>query len=172
MNRLRFRRLRDEEVDQAYSIIVEAGSMLAMKGIRQWPIPLSRQIYQERQRRAEHFAFTCDGKLAVVISIIKDSPPWWIDETGMDSSWWFSTIVTSPAYRGRKLGRKAVHEAKKYLRDRGARHVYIDCVEGDFLPNYYRALGFRLIARKNIEYPTGVFKMALMKCALVDQGGD
>ena len=80
-----------------------------------------------------------------------------------------STLATAPSFGGKKLGEKAVTEALALLDAKGVEEVYLDCVdEGDFLPSFYQKLGFSVLARKNITYPSGhAFPMVLMKVSRV-----
>ncbi len=45
----------------------------------------------------------------------------------------------------------------------GASAVFLDCVDGGFLPGYYGGLRYAVLARKDITYPSGnLFPVALM----------
>ena len=169
-NRIEFRKITMEELDQAYSIICENVDWLLSKNIRQWITPIPYHIYQVRQQNSENYGLIYDDKLAVVLSLVKE-PSWeWADEIGDISYWWLSTMVTSKEHRGRGIGKIAVCEVLKYCRKLGIEELYIDCVQGnDFLPNYYKSLGFETLKRKHIKYNEGVFKMVLMKCSLKDK---
>ena len=167
MDNLKFRKVCDSEFDQAYSIICDAVDWLLSKNIRQWTVPLPRKIFRDQQRNSQNYTLICDGILAVVLSLLKESSPHWLDQTGPAECWWLSTVATASDCRGRGLGRKAIEEAKNHLCGMGVEEVYVDCVYGDgFLPKYYEFLGFELLARKKIEYSTGLFDMVLMRCLL------
>ncbi len=164
MNSLQFRKLRNSEFDQAHGIICEAVEWLLSKNIRQWTVPLPRHIYRTWQEKGQNYALICNGELAVILSLVKETSRHWFDKTGSQPCWWLSTVASSPEFRGRELGRKAIEQAKTHLAKLGAEEIYLDCVFGDgFLPKYYESLGFESLARRTIEYPTGLFDMLLMK---------
>ena len=172
MDNLEFRKLCDSEFDQAYAIICDAVDWLSSKNIRQWTVPLPRKVFLTRQRRGQNYALICDDVLAVILSLVKESSPHWLDQTGSMACWWLSTVATASDFRGQGLGHKAVQQANDYLCEIGAGEVYLDCVHGDgFLRTYYESLRFALLDRKTIEYPTGLFDMVLMKCLLDPRPG-
>ena len=167
MANLEFRKLCDSEFDQAYAIICDAVVWLLSKNIRQWTVPLPREVFLARQRNGWNYALTYDGVLAVILSLLKEASPHWRDQTGPAECWWLSTVTTASDFRGQGLGRHAIQEAKAHLCSIGAETIYLDCVPGDgFLPKYYESLNFEFLAHKTIEYPTGLFDMVLMSCSL------
>jgi ribosomal protein S18 acetylase RimI-like enzyme len=158
--KIAFSRLPDDQADVAYRIVCDAVEWLASRGIRQWTHPLPRDEWKKRQHSGENHGLTCDGKLAVVLSLIRETHPYWNQQLGADAHWWLSTVTTAPAFRGRRMGRRAIQEAAAFLRDDGADRLHVDCVHGEgFLPGYYESLGFDLVARRDIEYPLGAFDM-------------
>ena len=162
-----FRQLKDDELGAAYEVICAAVERLLSRSMRQWTIPLPRHTYERRQAEGRNYALVCDGRIAVVLSILQEAHPYWEDELGREEHWWLSTITTAPAFRGRQLGRLAIGEAMAFLKNRGAEKVCLDCVHGDgFLPRYYASMGFARVARKNIDYPLGTFDMELMRTDL------
>ena len=167
INNLQFRKLRDSEFDQAHVIICEAVEWLLSRNIRQWTVPLPRHIYRGWQEKGQNHALICNGALAVILSLVKETSRHWLDKTGAQPCWWLSTAATSREFSGQRLGQKAIEEAKIYLAELGVEEIYLDCVYGDgFLPKYYESLGFESLARKTIQYPVGSFNMCLMKCLL------
>jgi len=165
-----FRRVRDEELDEAYAIITEATDWLNARGIRQWTVPHPRDAYAAAQSRGENYILTCDGEIAVVVSLPEHVSRHWLDEIGGSPEWWLQTLATARKHAGQGLGRRAVEASKAHLRGTGADELYLDCVRGDgFLPRYYESLGFCTVARKDVTYPTGAFDMVLMKCDLMEE---
>ena len=164
MNGIQFRKLHADEFDKAYSIICEAVDWLLSKNIRQWTVPLPRHVYEEHQRKEQNFTLMCNGKLAVVLSLVREANPHWKEHLSPEEYWWLSTMTTAPSFRGKEMGRRAIQEAMIILQDKGVEELYLDCVHGDgFLPKYYESLGFVRVARKDVQYPTGIFDMVLMK---------
>jgi N-acetylglutamate synthase-like GNAT family acetyltransferase len=172
MCKTEFRRVRDEELDEAYAIIVEATEWLNARGIRQWTVPLPRDAYATAHARGENYALTCDGEIAVVVSLVRHASRHWTHEIGGSERLWLRTLATARKHAGGQLGRRAVEASKIHLRQTGIGEVYLDCVRGGgFLPRYYESLGFCTIARKDVVYPTGVFDMVLMRCDLAEEAG-
>ncbi len=164
MNSLQFRKLRNSEFDQAHGIICEAVEWLLSKNIRQWTLPLPRHIYRTWQEKGQNYALICNGELAVILSLVKETSQHWRDKTGPQPCWWLSTVATSTEFRGRELGRTAIERAKMHLATLGVKEIYLDCVYGNgFLSEYYRSLSFVPLVRKTIQYPIGLFDMLLMK---------
>jgi RimJ/RimL family protein N-acetyltransferase len=167
---IEFRGLRDDELDAAYGIICDAVDWLLSKNIRQWTVPLPRREYEKRQRKGQNYALVCDGKLAVVLSLLRVANPDWKEQLSVDKHWWLSTAVTAQGFHGRDMGRRAIQEAINFLRRNAVEEVYLDCARGSsFLAQYYESLGFERVARKDIEYPLGTFDMVLMKKVLQSQ---
>ena len=86
-NNLQFRKLRDREFDQAHGIISDAVDWLLSKNIRQWTVPLPRHIYRTWQGKAHNYALTSDGELAVILSLLQETSPHWLDKTGSQPCW-------------------------------------------------------------------------------------
>jgi ribosomal protein S18 acetylase RimI-like enzyme len=63
------------------------------------------------------------------------------------------------------IGRKVVRAAEDYIRTLNGEEVFLDCVdEKGFLPLYYGSLGYSVVARQEITYPSGnTFPMVLMR---------
>jgi len=163
------RELTTDEVDSGYDVYLKTFDWLNKKGFRQWLVPLPRVVYEHRQARGQNFGLFNDDTLAVILSLVRERPSHWKEKLGEEELWWLSTLATLPNFRGKKLGEKAVTEALSMLHIKGVDEVYLDCVdEDDFLPSYYQKFGFRVLARKNITYPSGhAFPMVLMKVSCI-----
>jgi hypothetical protein len=74
-------------------------------------------------------------------------------------------------YRNHKMKHIAIEQvleraerAKTIVLDAGANEVFIDCVDGGFLPPYYAGIGYEALGHKEITYPSGnTFPMVLMR---------
>ncbi len=161
-----FRKIRDDELDASYQVIVDATEWLLSKGIRQWLAPLPRDIWDKRQDSGQNFGLFCDGELAVVLSLYTEVHAKWKTELGCDSQWWLNTLATAAPFRSNGLGRRGVAEAEAYLKDMGVQHLCIDCVASGFLPGFYTSLGFEFLARIDIKHTLGTFDAALMRKGL------
>ena len=164
---LTFRRLRPDEFDVAHGILVSAAEWLISKGIRQWTTAYPKEMYRACQERGWNYGLVSDGQLTVIMTLSCGLPPEWADCFGTTPVWWLSKLATAPGYRGRGLGARAVRQAIGALSAQGADRLCIDCVHGTgVLVDFYRGLGFKTIARRNVQFPTGLFDMVLMELKL------
>ena len=170
MANMRFRKVRPSEADHAYSIICETVEWLRSKNIKQWTEPLPREVFDSRQLNGENFALVLDGSLAVVLSIVKESPTQWLAETKGRAVWWLCTLATANQFRGRDLGRVAVERAIEHVRREGVEELFLDCPYGNgFLPWFYESLGFECAHRKIVDWPKcGPTDMVLMRCQIME----
>ena len=168
MDRFEFRRILDDEVEKAYSIICARTDWLNSKGIKQWTEPLPRNVFDDRQRNGDNYGLFKGNDICAIISIVKTCVPWWADETNNEPKWWFETLATRIEFAGMRLGEETIKRAIGQMRSTGSDCVYADCVKGDgFLQQYYEELGFITILEKEIEFPKcGLLKMILMKSDL------
>jgi ribosomal protein S18 acetylase RimI-like enzyme len=159
------RRLKEEEFDQFYDIYLDAFEWLKVKGVRQWLVPISKNIYQEQQLRGENFGYFISCDLRGIISIAKKVTKYWTVYLGDVPRWWISTLAVASSYHGMGIGREMVKAAEDYIQTLNGEEIFLDCVdEKEFLPLYYRNLGYNVIARQEITYPSGnTFPMVLMR---------
>jgi ribosomal protein S18 acetylase RimI-like enzyme len=159
------RRLQDEEFDQAYNIYLDAFEWLKLKGVRQWLVPISRTTYQERHLRGENFGYFISGKLCAIVTIANMPMKYWTTQLGDVPRWWISMLTVSASRRGMSIGREVVRAVEEYVHTLNGEEIFLDCVdEKGFLPLYYASLGYSVVARQEITYPSGnTFPMALMR---------
>ena len=159
------RQLAASESELGYSVYMEAFRWLNAKGIRQWLVPLRRDIYDSRQKHGENFGLFIGTDLAVVLSLVQDTPAEWTDRISERGTWWLDNLATAQPFRGRRLSAVAVGMAGEHLARLGVRDVYLDCVDaGGFLPAFYERLGFAKVCERSITYSSGnTFPMVLMK---------
>jgi len=166
-----FREIQSAEVDEAYRIYMEAFDWLKAKGVRQWLVPISKDKYLDRQQRGENFGLFIGGRVAAIVSLAWEVSPFWQDDVGTDAYWWLSMLAVPTELRSLKIGEQTVSEAENWLRGKGAKEMFLDCVdERGFLPSFYKRLGFDEVFRKSITYPSGnTFPMVLMKKTKLNQ---
>jgi SAM-dependent methyltransferase/ribosomal protein S18 acetylase RimI-like enzyme len=158
------RALRDDEVDAAYEIQLQACAWLRQKGVRQWLSPKPRAVYDARQQKGENHGLYIAGSLAATLALSFESHQYWREEMGEEPRWWLHTLVVAPGFRGRRVGEEAVSAAVALIRSRGAGDLFLDCSTDGVLPAYYGRLGFETLAQKNITYPSGnTYPITLMR---------
>jgi ribosomal protein S18 acetylase RimI-like enzyme len=159
------RKLQEEEFDQAYDIYLDAFEWLKAKGVRQWLVPISRSTYREQHLRGENFGYFISGDLCAIVSLANMPTKYWTAQLGEVPQWWVSILAVSTFRRGMGVGRETVRAAEDYVRELNGEEVFLDCVdEKEFLPLYYESLGYSVIARQEITYPSGnSFPMVLMR---------
>jgi GNAT superfamily N-acetyltransferase len=164
-----FRKISTDEVSAAYAAYINVYEWLNAKGIRQWLLALSQEMFAERQRGGQLFAFYVDNRVAAVVTLAFESNNYWLETIGEEGRWWVKSLAVVRAWRGTGIGRRVMRECETVVRDAEASNVFIDCVDGGFLPPYYAALGYETLARKEITYPSGyTFPMVLMRKELSD----
>jgi GNAT superfamily N-acetyltransferase len=133
-----FRQLANDEADAGHAIIMDAFEWLKAKEIRQWLVEFPRSAYSKRQEQGSNFGLFCDGELAVILSLIDSRPECWISHLPNKNVWWLCTMATARQFHGRRLGEQAVLQAGTFLQNKNVDCLYLDCVNGEFLPNFYK----------------------------------
>ena len=163
-----FRVLLPSELEDGYKILCEASEWLNSKGIRQWIRPLPKEIYKIRHEKNQNFGLFFKDDLAVVLSLVREKADKWKGFIPEENPMWLSSIATAMKYKGLQLGKLAIKEANKYLRKQKIEKVYLGYVFGnEFLTRLYEEMGFKRIARKELEFPFGIFDMVLMSKELI-----
>ena len=158
-----FRKINNTEADGAYSIICQRTDWLNSKGIKQWTEPLPKPVFDNRQKSGQNFGLFCNDQLAVFLSLVKESIPYWQEGIGNADVWWLTTLASSVDSSGQDLGHITVRQAVDFLDGKNVTTLYLDCIDG-FLPVYYERIGFRRIVQKDIDFPKcGLSHMILMK---------
>jgi len=160
-----FRPLAGSEAELAYTVYLEACRWLNDRGIREWLVPLPRDVYDGRQERGENFGLFLGGELAVVCALVQGTPAEWADCISEPETSWLNNLATAQSFRGRGLGGLAARMACEHLARSGARSVWLDCVDvAGFLPAFYERLGFVKTCEREITYPSGnTYPMVLMR---------
>jgi len=167
-----FRRLQPEEFDAARAIIVEVTEWLLSKGIRQWLQPLPAEIYRARHDQGENYGLFVEGELAAVVSLLDYHPLYWSEFLPETPFKWVATLASSRRYKGQSLGEVTLIKAEEFLADEGVEEIYLDCFYGQgVLTEFYAALGYDQIARRQLNFPAGTFDSVLMRKALLGELG-
>lgn len=155
------------EVAAAYAIYLEVVEWLKNKGVRQWLRPLTEEEFQNRQIRGELFASLLESRMAAIVTIALEEDADWSEAVGTGKNWWIKTLATHRAFSRQNLGGRIMRACEAHLIQSGARVVYLECVDYGFLPEYYARLGYEVLKRKTITYPSGnTFPVALMRKSL------
>ena len=159
-----FRRLQDEELDTAYGIIVEVTDWLLNQGVRQWLQPIRYEAYAARQQNGENYGLFVDDELAAVVSLMDARPEYWSEELPTTPYKWMATLASARKFKGQKLGELTLSEAEQFLATESIPALYLDCIYGTgTLPQFYDSLGYRQVARKDIDFPHGTLDSVLMR---------
>lgn len=159
-----FRPVAASEISEAHAVYLEVFKWLNAKGIRQWVRALPHQVFIDRQRRGELFAQHIDGRLAAVVTLVREGISYWEAEIGKDQRWWIKSLAVAREHRSAGVGGRVMQESETFVSNTGAVTVFLDCVDMGFLPGYYLRLGYEELGRKEITYPSGnTFPMVLMR---------
>lgn len=155
------------EIGQAYYVYLEVVEWLKAKGVRQWLRALPEDTFQERQARGELFATHQENRITAIVTVAFERDPDWPEVVGSGRNWWIKTLAVSRAFAGQDLGAQVMKASDIHLTQSGAHEVYLECVDYCFLPDYYARLGYGVLKRKTITYPSGnTFPVALMRKSL------
>jgi ribosomal protein S18 acetylase RimI-like enzyme len=164
---MEFRSLTPTEVDVAHAIYLKVVGWLKAKNVRQWLRPLTKKEFADRQARGELFAGFLAGRMAAIVSVAFEEDDDWRGHLSREKRWWIKTLTVARAYEGRKLGEQVVANCEALVREAGASEAFLECVDYGFLPDYYARLGYQVLVRANITYPSGyTFPVALMRKGL------
>lgn len=161
---MQFHPVTQQEIGAAYGLYLEVAAWLRAKGLRQWLRPLPEDEFRGRQSRGELFAGHLENRIVAIVTIAFEEDPDWPEVVGPGKNWWIKTLAVSRACRGQDIGAQLMKASEAHLVQSGAREVWLECVDAGFLPDYYARLGYEVIKRKTITYPSGnTFPVALMR---------
>jgi len=161
-----FRHLKDEDVDQAYSIICSRVQYLLSRDIKQYTEPYPpMELFVERQKKEYNFGLYYGNELTAIVSIIPNYiPDCWIEYKPKINFAWVTSLFSSEKHKGKNLGYFTMKEVENYLLSQKIYFLLLDCYvdDGDYLVSYYSNINYKEIVRKEICYPTHTFTAALM----------
>jgi ribosomal protein S18 acetylase RimI-like enzyme len=159
-----FRRLHDDEIDDAVAILDAASQWLLARDIQQWTTPYPRELYQQLQERGENFGLFEHDRLVAIVTLTGAPPVWEAELTGLGVRW-VSKLAVAPGCHGRGLGRLMAEHALDQLRREGASQAWLDCRNGPLVA-FYESLGFDRVIGKAVEFPDVSLDLVLMMRAL------
>jgi ribosomal protein S18 acetylase RimI-like enzyme len=161
---MEFRQVTTSEISAAHALYLGVAEWLKARGIRQWLRPLTKEEFAERQGRGELFAGFADGRMIATVSVAFEEDTDWLAHLSRDKRWWIKTLAVSRADHGQGLGAAVIGKCEAFIRETGPQEVYLECVDAGFLPRYYEQLGYEVLIRAEITYPSGnTFPVALMR---------
>lgn len=163
---MEFRPVSPAEVPATHALYLEVADWLKGRGVRQWLHRLSLEEFAERQERGELFGGFSAGRLASTVCLAFENDDDWQQHIGPEKRWWLKTLAVVRAGGGRGVGEWTVRAAETHLAGAGAKELHLECVDG-FLPTYYERLGYEVLRRATITYPSGnTFAVAVMRKSL------
>ena len=159
-----FRAATAGEIAAAHALYMEVVTWLRAKGVRQWLRPLEADEFCERQEHGELFGYFEQAAMTATVALAYECDHDWETHLGPEARWWLKTLAVAPTHRGRDIGARVVAAAEAHLRSKGANEVWLECVDAGFLPDYYGRLGYEVMKRARITYPSGnTFDVAAMR---------
>ncbi len=147
-----------------FAAIVGVFAWLNARGIRQWLRALPRDVFVERQAGGELFAHAVDRRIAAVVTLAHENNPDWSEQLGSERRWWIKSLAVARTWRGAGIGRRVMQACETRIDSCRATQAFLDCVDTGFLPGYYAQLGYEVLGRKPITYPSGnTFAMVLVR---------
>lgn len=163
-------RLKDEDLEKAFSIICWRVDYLQSKRIMQYVAPYPPfEILKERQESEQIFGLYVFGKLAAIVSLIRAFPEEWGEINRIENCLWICSLFTSNESKGQNLGRVILRKIEDYAQSISIDSLILDCFinDNEFLVKYYKKEGFKEIFRKVVAYPNRQFVAAFMQKILI-----
>jgi GNAT superfamily N-acetyltransferase len=122
-------------------VLEDAQQWLSSRGINQWKAPFSNKWIEQKVGDQEFYLVRCDRLFVAVLRLLWSDPEFWGDDA-TDAAYVHSLAVRQ-AWRGRGIGRLALHWAETQAKIHGKSFLRLDCTaENTKLCTYYRQFGF------------------------------
>lgn len=158
---LRVQPVSDDVADTAFALLRAVGERLERDGRRQRISRTSRATYDRWQSARANHAVVDGSEIVGIFTLLREPLRDWPDLDIEQVVPFIRALATHPDHRGRGIGALAIRTALTMLEP--GEPLYLDCVS-DFLPGYYRSLGFETLARQMREYPDdGAFDITLLR---------
>ena len=146
------------------AIIVEVTEWLLSKGMRQWLRRSRAKSTRSGRNSGENYGLLVDGELAAVVSLIDFRPDYWAEYLPEDAVQMAGDAGVLARIQRAEARRTGDERSRAISRRRGLPAIYLDCVYGQgVLPEFYAALGYDQVARKELDFPAGTFDSVLMR---------
>lgn len=157
---LAFAPLPDSRVDESFALLRRVGAWIRSQGRRQRIGSISEATYQQWQAERANYVVLDGTQIVGLLTLRRETLEQWPHFAELGSVWMLRALATDPQHRQRGIGKYAVTEALK--RHGGTESTYLDCVS-EFLPDYYRQLGFEPLDRQRRVDPDGeIYDITLM----------
>lgn len=165
MNNLK--KLKDNDLETAYSILCNRVEDLKSRGIHQYKDPFPPVgIFKDRHESGFNFGYYLEDQLAAIVTLIPNYlPDFWADKIHSANFLWLTSLFSAIPFSGKGIGGKLLIEMEEIAVEWNFESIYLDCVLGkeDFLAGYYGKFGYKELSRQDFKYPEHAFTAALMK---------
>ncbi len=150
MNNLCVRPVLDEEAEAAFGVLARVAAWLKLKGRRQRIVNTTLGTYMTWQNDGANHAVLDDGQIVGIFSLPREPLDEWPMIAIEEPVAWLRALAIDPTHHRKGIGALAVTTALQIVGS--PEPLYLDCVS-DFLPSYYKSLGFETIACQTRRYP-------------------
>jgi ribosomal protein S18 acetylase RimI-like enzyme len=110
----------------------------------QYPRPLE-QLVEDWQRDEGFWVAEADGQVRGYIDVT--TQPW-------QQTAWVANLAVAPEYRRRGIGTALMHQARPWVKDRGAQAILAEAITKNYPAlSFYRKLGFEFCGFNDHYYP-------------------
>ncbi len=164
MDNFKFSQLKENDLNEAYSIIEERFSFLEGKGIHQYPFPYpTKEDFIKQQRDGINFCLKEDNSLFGIVTLTENVVRGEWNYRIFNRSLRISAFYTNIKVRGGGFGKILIENIEKYALQNSFDQLLLDCyTETGFLEGYYEDIGFKTQEKMVLSYPPRTFECALM----------
>ncbi|MCR9278756.1 MAG: GNAT family N-acetyltransferase [Pseudomonadaceae bacterium] len=167
-----FRRVRADEANAVFQILLDNGEWMLKNDIEQWPMEWLASIEAEVKRSVCSGGYWCmdvRGDIAACVEVNRTPEQLW----GFDpepSSYLHKLAISRPP-KGTSIGSQLLAATINMARSRGSEFVRLDCVaSNERLQRYYERLGFECKGLKRVDDGVGgEVELALFELAISRQ---
>lgn len=166
---IKLKKINQNEIELAYSIIKERYNYLINRGIHQYPFPYPpMKDYISMQKEGSCFGLYIKKDLAGIInlSINKKDTGWNINDVNYVC---ISSLFVNCKYKNQNIGHKILDNIIEYMLGFNITKFYLDCnIDSNFLEKYYTKYGFTKLKDKHFKFNTFEFNASLMYLNMTD----
>lgn len=156
-----FLRLEDSQLEEAYGLLQRVFAHLKVRGRRQRISKTTWETYSRWQLEKANYGVHESGALVGLVTLRYEVLDDWPDYRPLGSVRMIRALATHPDHLGQGVGAFTVAGAVSRCDRR--EEIFLDCVS-DFLPGYYRTLGFEQVCETERNWPgEPPFSISLMR---------